>query len=93
MDKLPAVMAADRPQDWGQTEFRYWLTGHIHHDSKIEAPGCMVESFRTLAAKDAYASYGGWRSGRDTKVIVYHKDFGEVERHTIALAQMQPIDK
>lgn len=93
MDRLPGVMASDRAKDWGDTEFRYWLTGHIHHDSKKEHPGCMVESFRTLAAKDAYAAYGGWRSGRDTKVIVYHKDFGEIERHTINIAQMQTPDK
>lgn len=95
MDKLPGVMAADRYKDWGETLYRYWLTGHIHKDSKIadEHAGCMVESFRTLAAKDAYATWGGWRSGRDTKVIVYHKEFGEVERHTINLAQLQLLDK
>lgn len=89
MEKLPGVMAADRSVDWGQTEFRYWLTGHIHHDSKKEYPGVMVESFRTLAAKDSYAMYSGWRSGRDTKVIVYHKEFGEVERHTVCIQQVQ----
>lgn len=88
MEKLPSVMAADKAKDWGETEFRYWLTGHIHHDSKQEHPGCMVESFRTLAAKDAYTTYGGWRSGRDTKCIVYHKDYGEIERHTINIAQI-----
>ncbi len=87
-DKLPGVMSADRAKDWGDTEHRYWLTGHIHHDSKKEYPGCTVESFRTLAAKDAYATYGGWRSGRDTKAIVYHKDHGEVERHTINISQL-----
>ncbi len=93
MNNLPGVMAADKAKDWGETEFRYWLTGHIHHDSKQEYPGCMVESFRTIAAKDAYATYGGWRSGRDTKCIVYHKDHGEVERHTINISQLQELDK
>lgn len=88
MEKLPSVMAADRAKDWGDTEFRYWLTGHVHHDSKKEFPGCMVESFRTLAAKDSYASYGGWRSGRDTKVIVYHKNHGEVSRNTIDISML-----
>ncbi len=88
MDNLPGVMATDKYKDWGETRYRYWLTGHIHHDSKKEYPGCMVESFRTLAAKDAYATYGGWRSGRDTKVIVYHKNYGEVERHTINIEQV-----
>ncbi len=88
MENLPGVMAADRFKEWGTSEFRYWLTGHIHHDSKKEFPGCMVESFRTLAAKDAYGTNGGWRAGQDTKCIVYHKEFGEIERHTVNIAQI-----
>lgn len=85
MDKLPSVMAAMKPREWGDTLYRYWLTGHIHHDSKKEFPGCMVESFRTLAGPDAYAISGGWMSGRDTKAIVYHAEYGEIERHTVNL--------
>lgn len=85
MDKLSHVMAADKCEDWGQSKFRYWLTGHIHSDNKKEYPGCMVESFRTMAAPDAYAAGGGWRSGRDTKSLVYHKNYGEIERHIISL--------
>lgn len=87
-DVLPGVMASDQPEDWGKTEFRYFYHGHIHHDSVKEFPGCMIESFRTLAAKDAWHSSKGYRSGRDMKVIVHHKDFGEVERHRVDIAQL-----
>lgn len=82
MDKLPLVMAKARRADWGETNYHYWLTGHIHHDSKKEPTGCVVESFRTLAAPDAYAAGGGWLSGRDQKAIVYDHQFGEVLRTT-----------
>ena len=82
-DKLQGVMAADRPKDWGDTSFRYWWGGHIHHDSKKEFPGVTFESFRTLASKDAYAHSGGYRSGRDMKCIVLHNEYGEVIRHTV----------
>lgn len=85
MANLPAVMACDMASDWGQTVFRYWYTGHIHHDSMKEFPGCKVESFRTLAAKDAYAAWAGYRAGQDSKCIVLHRDYGEVQRHTVAL--------
>ena len=88
MDKLPLVMATDRPGDWGETEFRYWYTGHIHHDSMKEFSGVKCESFRTLASKDAWATAGGYRSGQDSKAIVLHRDFGEVERHTINISQI-----
>lgn len=82
--KLPTLgglMASDRPEVWGRTEHRYWLTGHVHHSSKLELPGCTVESFRTLAAKDAWAAAAGYRAGRDMYAIVYSKEFGEVERY------------
>ncbi|CAB5155775.1 hypothetical protein UFOVP150_28 [uncultured Caudovirales phage] len=88
-DRLPGVMAADRARDWGETEHRYWMTGHIHHDTLKEYPGVKVESFRTLAAKDAYAAWGGYRSGQDSKCIVMHNEYGEVERHTVNIAQVK----
>jgi hypothetical protein len=82
-DKLPLIMAADRSQDWGQTSFRYWYTGHIHHDTTKDYTGCRVESFRVLAAPDAWTSQMGYRQKRDMKAIVLHKEFGEVARHTV----------
>ena len=88
MDKLPLVMAADRPIDWGTTEHRYWFTGHIHTDSVKEFGGVRCESFRTLASRDSYAHSGGWRSGQDSKAIVLHKLHGEVERHTMNISQI-----
>jgi hypothetical protein len=44
----------------------------------------IVEQHRTLAAPDAYAARGGWISGRDAKVITYHKSYGEVGRITVS---------
>lgn len=87
-DKLPLVMATDKPAEWGKSEHRYWLTGHIHHDSMKEYAGCKVESFRTIAAKDAYAQAGGYRSKQDSKALVIHKEFGEIERHTVSVSQV-----
>lgn len=89
--KLPLVMATDRPKEWGSSDYRYWLTGHIHHDTRTEYSGCSVESFRTLAAKDSYAYSGGYRAGQDSKALVIHKDFGEIERHTINIAQVLSV--
>lgn len=30
-DKLPLIMAGERPQDWSETEHREWHLGHLHH--------------------------------------------------------------
>lgn len=79
-DILGQVMAADMAKDWGETEHRYWYVGHIHHDTRKEVPGCIIESFRTLAAKDAYHASRGYRSGRDMKALMLHVEHGEVGR-------------
>jgi hypothetical protein len=47
-----------------------------------------VETLRTLAAKDAWHTAKGYRSMRDTRLIVHHKDCGEIERHTCAVARL-----
>ncbi|SEL11604.1 hypothetical protein SAMN05216359_105252 [Roseateles sp. YR242] len=83
-ERLPGVMATDRAEDWGQTRHRYWWMGHVHHQSvQKDHPGVSVESFRTLAAKDAYATWGGYRAPRDMKVILLHDQHGEVGRYTV----------
>ena len=89
MQNLPAVMAADMPEAWGRTQHRCWHTGHIHHDSMKEYPGVKCESFRTLAAKDSYATWGGYRAGQDIKCIIHDPEHGEVERHTVNLGMVK----
>lgn len=77
---LPLLMATDRKEDWGQTEHRTWHCGHIHHKTAKEYPGVVVETHRTLAGSDAWHAGKGYRSKRDMNAIVYHVDFGEVQR-------------
>jgi len=86
--QLPGIMATDRAEDWGKTRHRYFYTGHIHTQNVTEFPGCTWESFRTMAAKDAWTAAKGYRSGRDMYCIVHHKDHGEVERHRVDVAML-----
>ena len=86
---LGGIMATDRPSDWGETEFRYWLTGHIHQRKLVELPGCLAESFRTLATADFWAHWKGYRSGNSLCAITYDKRWGEVMRATLPLAQVR----
>lgn len=77
---LPLLMAVDRKEDWGQTEHRVWHCGHIHHKTQKEFPGVVVETHRTLAGSDAWHAGKGYRSKKDMSAIVYHSDFGEIQR-------------
>lgn len=87
-DNLPLLMATDRPEDWGATEHRVWLVRHVHHRTVKEHPGCDVETFRTLAGKDAWHAQKGYRSKRDQTLIVYHKKYGEVQRTRVDLGMI-----
>lgn len=79
---LPAAMASERSRDWGETEFRYFHFGHVHHKTVTEHPGCITESFRTLAPRDAWHAGQGYSAGRDMQCITYHRKYGERVRHT-----------
>jgi DNA repair exonuclease SbcCD nuclease subunit len=69
---------------WGRTKYSYGHFGHLHHDMKNETELMTLEQHRTLAARNAYESRGGWMSGRDAKVITYHKDYGRVSEVVIS---------
>lgn len=77
------VFAAKFREMFGRTKYAYAHTGHLHSIDVKENNLMVVEQHRTLAASDAYSARGGWLSGRDAKVISYHRDFGEVSRLTI----------
>lgn len=82
-EKLPSIMAHDRPAAWGRTAHRVWFTGHVHHESLKSFPGCKVETLEVLPPLDAYAAGAGYRGNRSMKAVVYHGEHGEVERHTV----------
>ncbi len=85
---LPGVMATDRAGAWGRTVHRMFYCGHIHHESVKEFPGCVVESFRTLAAKDAWHHGQGYRARRGMVADVWHLTRGKVLRHEIGVESL-----
>jgi hypothetical protein len=88
LPELAGIMACDRPQDWGETKYRHWYSGHVHHSRLQEYPGVIVESFRTLAPKDSWHAGQGYRSGRDLTLDVFHKRWGRINRHIVGIEQV-----
>lgn len=82
-DGLPILFASQFPRIWGDTVKRYAHCGHRHHVEEKEHSGITVVQHSTLAARDAYASRGGWMSERQCTAITYHEDFGQVARNTV----------
>lgn len=89
MKDLPLIMATDKPEAWGRTRYRYWFTGHVHHDRQVDYTGCRVESLRILPPADAWAAQNGYRAQQDMKAVIFHREFGEVARHTVNPAMLR----
>lgn len=91
-EAMVAIMANDRQVEWGQTDHRYWFVGHVHHASRKEVPGGYVETFQTLAAKDAWHAREGYRSQRSMSRILIHRLDGEVSRMTSSVGRLRRLE-
>jgi hypothetical protein len=65
---------------FGDTDYRVIHFGDKHHRRVIEIAGITLEQHGTLAANDAYATRGGWKSHQYAEAITYHRDLGEAGR-------------
>lgn len=82
-DQVAPVFAAQYAPIWGRTVYRYAHLGHQHHYYEKEHNGMTVAQHPTLAARDAYASRGGWFAARATNAVTYHDEYGQVARYTV----------
>lgn len=88
-DKMAMALATRCREDWGATDYHWFMFGHIHHETAKEVGDVRIESFQTLAAKDAYAAGGGYNAGQSLQCITLHRTEGEIGRHRVNL----PIPK
>jgi hypothetical protein len=64
LDRMAMMLAVDRPQDWGETLYRHFLFGHIHHESAKEVGGVRSgPTCRGLKAGQLEFVDGGWHPG------------------------------
>ena len=87
---LPLLMAVDAPAMWLASEHgsRVWFVGHVHHKDVKDHPGVTVEYCRTLAAPDIWSHASGYRSKRSMEAVTFHRQDGEVERHTCGMRRI-----
>lgn len=80
---IDTVLVAKFREEFGRCEYVYAHMGHLHHKRVLETNLMEVEQHETLAASDAFASRGGWMSGRSAQVITYDMRYGERARRRI----------
>ena len=89
MDKLPLLMAQERPKMWSETKFRYWYLHHIHHKVKhkwLDAKdfiGVSVEYMRSPSSSDSWHSRKGFCGvPKACEGFIHDRESGQVARLT-----------
>lgn len=89
MEKLPLLMAQEKPLLWSETKFRYWYLHHIHHKVKhkwLDAKdyiGVTVEYMRSPSSADSWHSRKGFCGAyKACEAFVHDKESGQVARLT-----------
>jgi hypothetical protein len=89
MDKLPLLMAQEKPEMWSKSKFRYWYLHHIHHKVKhkwLDAKdyiGVTVEYMRSPSSADSWHSRKGFCGAyKACEAFVHDKESGQVARLT-----------
>jgi|TARA_B110000259_G_scaffold181473_1_gene223580 hypothetical protein len=89
MDKLPLLMAQEKPLLWSKTSHRYWYLHHIHHKVKhkwLDAKdyiGVTVEYMRSPSGTDSWHSRKGFTGvPKAVEGFLHEKDSGQIARIT-----------
>lgn len=77
-ERIPGILSSDYRAELGRTKQTYIYTGHLHSKILRETGGAIFEAVQTLAARDAYATHAGFRSGRGLFIDTYDR------RYTVA---------
>ena len=87
MDKLPLLMAQEKPEEWSKTKHRYWYLHHIHHKVKhkwLDAKdfiGVSVEYMRSPSGTDSWHDRKGFTGvPKAVEGFLHDKNSGQVAR-------------
>jgi len=90
--KWPEVVAAEFPQEWAATKYRFVHLGHIHHrktfaTQPIQAmPGVTVEFLDALCTPDSWHCEHGYVGITPAaQAFTHHKQWGMIDTQTITL--------
>ena len=74
---LALLMASERPQDWAETLFREWHTGHYHKVQNEEYHGVRVRVLSALCSQDDWHAIKGYVNNlRTAQAFVWSKTEG-----------------
>jgi hypothetical protein len=88
-DRLYQLFAKKIMDEHIKTTFRKIYCGHVHHKSVNENAICEIETYRTLAAKDAFSSGAGYHAARGITAETWHKVYGEMSKVCVNIPMIE----
>lgn len=79
---LPALMALEQPQLWGEVTTREWILGHFHSKKELsfmplsETHGVTMRTLNSLSAADGWHNRKGYKGIRAATALLYSFDKG-----------------
>jgi len=90
VDKLPLIMATDNAKDWGNTKYRTFFLGDIHHNQEFkflrakDNAGCTVEFLRSVGVTDSWHEDNGYVGiPRTIEATVFSNNKGKVANYAV----------
>lgn len=88
-ERLPQLMSKHIMDNHIKTRHRKIYCGHVHHKTVTEHTVCEIQTYRTLAAKDAYAAGGGYSAERRITAETWHKKYGLISTTDVSLQMLE----
>jgi len=88
-DRLYQLFAKQIMDNHIKTMHRKIYMGHVHHKSFEENAICEMQTYRTLAGKDAFAAGGGYIAGRSITAETWHKVYGEISQVCVTVQMVE----
>lgn len=84
LPRLKMLMQQERPVQWGQTYFREWHLGDIHHSKTIpliseDFQGLHIRYLKSLSGQDAWHHNGGYHGIKGGESFLWHEEHGMVD--------------
>lgn len=83
--RMHQSVVSNLSKEWGESDYRFGWTGHLHHEESKEIGGMKFERFGVLPPPDAWHSGEGYGSQRSMTCIVLHKTQGLDTRYQVTV--------
>lgn len=76
--RITNLMQIEMPEAWGQTLFREWHLGHLHHEQAYEDAGVIVRKLSSVTFTDSWHKEKGFVGAiKKAQIFVWDRDTGK----------------